>query len=261
LSADALLFAGGHITVTHFATIVVAPSAGNDDAYLIGRDAPYGFPPAGHNFTATPTWARLFGGGHTVTVIGFKLVRAEARGAFDTAHLYDGAGDDVFIGTRDSSSLSAANNTYTIVASGFSQVVATSSTGNDVAYLYDGRGDDTFVGTRTYSSLGGAGYDNQVNGFFQVTASSSGGHDTAALNDSSQDDVFSGLGANALLFGADYVVSASAFGQVQATSSLGGNDNLFLQSVNYQFQQFGNWVVPPPNTPVPPPPTYRTVIG
>src|SRR5262249_24795602 len=150
------------------------------------------------------TAATLAGGGYTVSVVGFKAVRATAGSSQDVANLYDSAGDDLYAGTPESSTLQSAQQggaaSYFNVALGFGHVYATSTTGNDVATLFDSAGSDSFVGSRAFSYLSGASYFNQVSNFFKVTAiAGKGGSDTATLLDSAQNDVFEGTGATGLV--------------------------------------------------------------
>src|SRR5262249_28765461 len=190
------------------------------------------------------TAATLSGGGYVVSVAGFKAVRATAGGSQDVANLYDSAGDDLYAGTPDSSTLQSAQQggaaSYFNVAAGFGHVYATSSTGNDLATLFDSAGSDNFVGSRAFSYLTGASYVNQVTNFFKVLAlGGKGGSDTATLLDSAQNDVFEGTGASGVVFGSDYVVEADAFAAVTAVAGSGGSDDLYLQVVNFAFSQSG----------------------
>src|SRR5262249_27170352 len=110
----------GHVNVTNFASVAVTATAGSDNAYLSGR------PGTPNTFTASPTTATLAGGGYTVSVVGFKAVRATAGSSQDVANLYDSAGDDLYAGTPDSSTLQSAQQggvaSYFNVAIGFGHV-------------------------------------------------------------------------------------------------------------------------------------------
>src|SRR5262249_27520012 len=139
----------------------------------------------------TPTLFAL-DGTQTVSFLNVPTVHA-LGGPGDSAFLYDGAGDDFFLGAPTYSCLQTG--TALAIASGFAAVRATASTGQDAAMLYDSAGDDVFRSTASYHFLQGNGFLNLVAGFLQVTATAgAGGLDQALLYDDTGSATYAGQG-------------------------------------------------------------------
>jgi hypothetical protein len=150
-------------------------------------------------------------------------------GGVDEAHLYDSAGDDLFVGRPTSSYLVGPR--FSAYALGFPTVAAHAvNGGNDEARLYDApavgafpSGDDTFNARPASSELSRPGvFSLQADGFDKVAAFATTGSDIGYFLDSPGDDVFKGTPTYAQMKGPGYDNYANGFDEVYADATAGG---------------------------------------
>jgi hypothetical protein len=170
--------------------------------------------------TLTPAYATL-NGALTLRFTHVSFLSAFG-GPADSAVLFDGPGDDLFVATPSYAYLQAGSSLN--IVSGLGAVRAISSAGSDLALLLDSAGDDVFVARPAISYLAGSGFLNVAVGFAQVRGVASGGRDAAYLFDSSGDDSFRGTPTSSYLSGAGFLSLALNFPEVTATAGAGGFD-------------------------------------
>jgi len=236
---DAYMYGSGSYASTVGFDATIANSIG-------GRDQAYLYDSAGNDtLVASGSTATLSGSDYSNTVNGFARVSATAAsGGRDTAEFRDTNGDDVYIARGDMAYMYGSG--YFNLAQGFDQSQATSSgQGNDRVMFYDTIGNDTFVARSTESRMAGTTngktYQNSAKGFEHVYAiANSGGYDTAYFFDSVADDNLTANSSYVLLQGDDSTNYATGFDNVKAFSS-SGSDRLYVGSVDFLMEYFGNW--------------------
>ena len=129
------------------------------------------------------------------------------------------------------------------IAHQFDSVSATSNQGgNDRANLFGSANADSFLRTSSYERLSGDSFDNRAQGFGTTRAFGNGGVDTA---------VFQSLGSGDALYGRDnYLaltdsqgedVTVYDFEELDANSDSGGSPDTDIDSVDYVFEELGDW--------------------
>ena len=142
-----------------------------------------------------------------------------------------------------------SNYSYLNNATGFTYNNGYSSNGGtDTAQFYDTAGSDTYFAGTNYAGMFDSAdtYSNYATGFAVTHGySSQGGADTAYLFDTSAagtttGGVFVGSGSDAALSGYHYDNIATGFRDVEAYAL--GNDDIYVNGVNYTLNAHGNWV-------------------
>ena len=112
--------------VVGFQSVVTTAAAGaNDTAYLFGATA------GGNVLIANPSLAYLYGTGYLIEASGFKSVSATGTKT-DTANLYDGPGNNVFVGQQIFGTLINSGIVETVASFGYLNIDATAGS-SDIA--------------------------------------------------------------------------------------------------------------------------------
>jgi len=175
----------------------------------------------------------------TITVgIGTTIYNDTA--GLDVAVVIDSAGDDVFTGRLNRSTLTGAGYSMDIV--GFQQVYVFGSTGNDTADFFGETSDDVYYGLSSFSAMAGAGFFYEAIFFDTVRGNGGGGVDIGVFYDSAGNDTFQGRPARSVLSSVDYSTEVNSFDIVYALAFGGGNDSsdLFDSSGNDTLIADGN---------------------
>ncbi len=221
------------------ANFAYSTNGGNDEAKLYGGAT-------NDNFIATPEYAELHdtAGSFASYASGFGNVSAYGGGGNNEANLYDGATDDRFVAGPQWGLLLSTTGEFYNYASGFQQVTGyATGGGEDFATFYDSIGDDRFTSGFDSSVMEdiAATYRITGHGFDKVFAYASGGEDTAILRDSSVDDLLFGRDNYAYLSGGGRLQYALGFDTVRGESTEGGSDTVDAESIEYVFEQIGDW--------------------
>ena len=174
--------------------------------------------------------------GFIVTMDGFEELQAYAKaGGFDSAYLYDSAGNDKFKSEPTESYAKMYGGRMYNRVKFFESVDAYSTAGKDLARLFDTRGDDTFEGQKDQSRLYGMGFSVTAHSFPHLVAYAVGGDDQAYLDDSAGDDTIRARAHKTELYdtatlGEVYKITVRRFDQVhaRANTSSGGYDKIKL---------------------------------
>lgn len=210
-----------HLQADRFETIS-AVGQSEDNATFTGSsgvDVLYGFPD--HEQIQTS------GTSHFLN--GFGSFSAQSGGGIDTAILSGSNGNDTFVGSSTTCTLSGAG--YQLQTTGYSAVYAFAGNGGtDVATLNDSSGDDIFGCIKEFASLQRPGsYFYQTLFFNQYTAAPTlGGDDLAFVFDSSGDDTFTGSPTQARIEGPGYNTTLNNYDRVFSFHAFGGNDTVQL---------------------------------
>ena len=191
-------------------------------------------------FRSNNSW--IVGTDYYSFVQGFDSTLAySSNGGYDTVTHYDSSGDDRFVG-RDIDNWMIGDGFFNY-ANGFDQALAYAvNGGNDEAVYYDSAGNDRFVGRDNDSWMVGDGFYNYARGFDQVSAfANNGGTDEAVFSDLGDGDDFYGLGNLARRTTATSTVAAESFEEVTAVALTGQTPTSDVGSVDYAFEQLGNW--------------------
>jgi len=224
---------GFKLTVEDFSRVFGLMTSGNDTAEFNGSSSD-------EVFWASPLATNMTGEDFFFYGRNFDSVVANGGGGEDRATLRDSGGNDAFF--ADPSSAWLRNENFHNEVRDFAIVKAISSGGQDVAsFEGSSSGVDTFTGLRGFSVLEGDGFRNQVNGFRQVTVEGISGTDNATLYDSDEDDVFVGQGNRGFLEGESYRIELFDYDLIEVFGFNGGNNQLGVGNVNFQWNQFGNW--------------------
>ncbi len=214
-----------------------AVATGVEHSSVAGQaaDNAYLYDTAGSDtFDATPTSATLTGTGFSYSATGFGKAYAYATaGGDDTANLYDGATDDVFVGNKVFSSLRSQSSSFFIYVAGYENVNTFATGGSDIAYLYGHSGDDHFEARHDQATLeaDGGSYTLSASNYERVMAFAGlGGSDQATFYDGLGADTFAATTKFAQLKANDGAFSnyASGFKSIQAYATLGGVDTASL---------------------------------
>jgi hypothetical protein len=207
-----------------------ARAGGHDAAYLHDSDAADKF-----KAELAEDYAKMYGGRMYNRVKLFDVVEAFSSGQNDLARIFDTAGDDVFVGQKDSSRLYSS--VFDVALHDFRRVIAYATLGGyDEATLEDSALDDEFHGKPHKSELFDSDTDGSV---YRITArrfdrvntvadTQLGGYDRAKLWETARDDLFTAdnnwarLGTQSSQLETLYEVMAYEFVRVRASS--GGND-------------------------------------
>ncbi|MHC4176686.1 MAG: Ig-like domain-containing protein, partial [Planctomycetota bacterium] len=161
-----------------------------------------------------PYSANLTGPGYCIDVVNAAEITFIGGGGNDKAYLYDSAGNDVFVATTASGTLSGDG--FRNCARGFDRVWAFATAGgNDLAIFSDSPGNDVFIGTPDHAELYGNGFYRFASNFDRVHArATAGGNDLAVFHDSPGNDTFIGTPAYAELYGNGFYLLARNFDRV-----------------------------------------------
>lgn len=249
-SNNGLLTGDGYkLNVDGFDKTIVYASTGFDTATF--RDSVFD-----DTFIAKPNFARMTGTRphrysttegaepYEAYAAGFDEAVGYASLGFDTAHLYDSQGDEIYTGTPGFGELRGSD--LFLKAGGFDSVAAYSSGGQDEALLFDSEGDDLFVGRQGISALFAVDreYAHTVKNFSIVEATAdAGGLDEAQFYDSVGDDQFFASREAPGLVSNGFRATAVSFQRIRAFSTRGGLD-FFEQQIRlpYQLIRSGAWV-------------------
>ncbi len=218
-------------------------------------------PTTTERFYAAPDWAVMQGPGTYCRVNGFEQVSGFATGAGvgDLAFLYDGAGDDHFVGRPDYAQITYGGDpAHFAYAEGFRWVkthARVNGHGNDTAELYGVAGgfDKLLLSLQgKYALLVGPSRYLEVkyyetNQVYGNTADT----DWAYAWDSAGDDLLTADGAvdpsKATLQSVDQLFELYHFAYVKAVSSKGGTDTKDIRNpalLDYVLEAVGNWQTP-----------------
>jgi uncharacterized linocin/CFP29 family protein len=160
---------------------------------------------------------------------GVTSIVFDGGGGYDTASLRGSSGDEVFIASPGSATLSGAGFSVTTrdteVNHGYGMG------GNDEATLYDTVGNDKFKAkpAEDYAKMYGGSYMNRAKFFSTVVGIfSEGNDDYARIWDSAADDVLTASPTEAHLVGESIDIRVLAANRLLAYSTAGGNDTANL---------------------------------
>ncbi len=214
--------------------VVSVASQGNDIATLQDSDGD-------DRMYATPLFTRMSGVGFNNYVRNYDKVTATASLGHDRASLYDSVGDDNFYASPTDAHLIGIG--FQNSAIGFDRVSAYGSLGFDQAAAHGSAGDDVFVGQFQNSHLRGDGFFNHASGFDRFSAlAGSGGIDIGYVFDSVQNDNLVASDDEGWLFNDDYLVYWKQFGLIEATANSGGINNSTVGEIDYELNEYGNWL-------------------
>lgn len=233
--AYSYVIGSGFLNVAHgFNQVDAYASSGNDTAKL--------YDTAGsEDFYGRPTYAYVLGSDFLNIANNFDQVDAYSSGGGDRAYFFDSASDDQFYGRSTYSYMISSS--FLNVAWGFSQVTARAeSGGNDQAILTGSTGADSLLRTNLYTQFSGDTFSNRVEDFSSIQASGSGGADQAVFDDLVNGDALFGRDNYIRLTDSDGdVLTAYDFSDVDANSDVGGSPDSDIESVDYLFEQLGDW--------------------
>ena len=238
---------GTTIAVDGFEAIhAYGTAGGNDTAYLndsAGNDTLYADGSV-TNAAGDIGDIALWGTGHYSRAKFFESVTAYATaGGNDTASLYDGTTDDLFVSWDGGASLADSATTdpaFSYRAEGFDTIDAYANNGGlDSAKLYDSTGTDTFTAEATEATLSirDDGVSSEqvytTHDFEGVNAyASAGGEDTALLRDSSGNDTGYVTSVDAILTGTNFYNRAKFFETATLTATSGTDTANFYDSTD-----------------------------
>ncbi len=238
---------GTTISVEHFEAIhAYGTAGGNDTAYLndsAGNDTLYADGSV-TNAAGDIGDIALYGSGYYNRAKFFENVTAYATaGGNDTATMYDGTTDDLFVSWDGGASLADSATTdpaFSYRAEGFDTVNAYANNGGlDAAKLYDSTGTDTFTAEATEATLSirDDGVSSEqvytAHDFESVNAyATAGGDDTAVLRDSSGDDTGYVTSVDAILTGTNFYNRGKYFETATLTATSGNDVANFYDSTD-----------------------------
>ncbi|MDD4266796.1 MAG: Ig-like domain-containing protein [Thermoguttaceae bacterium] len=160
---------------------------------------------------------------------GVTSIVFDGGGGYDTASLRGSSGDEVFIASPGSATLSGAGFSVTTRATEVNHGYGMG--GNDEATLYDTAGNDKFKAkpAENYAKMYNGSYMNRAKFFSTVVGIfDEGNDDYARIWDSAGDDVLNASPTEARLVGESIDIRVLAANRLLAYSTAGGNDTANL---------------------------------
>ena len=155
-------------------------------------------------------------------------VTIQSGGGHDVAFLFDSEGDDQFVLTDDTATLSGDGYRMSVIGFGFVDVVATQ--GTNTARLSGGSSDDIFYGGYSQSQFESGGAEYVLREFGQVTVLGSAGEDVAFLTGTSGDDILNARFDSTLLTMGPRLLRVDGFDRAFVTAGEGHDKSYFSGS-------------------------------
>ena len=216
--------AGNGFLIETFDTETIVAYGGSNDSAIYYDSSGNDF------FVGSDRWSYLYDRATYINWayrFGDITVHATA-GGIDHAELNDTRGDDTFVASPTSASMSGT--AYLRTVNGFEAVDAFFENGGyDRAIFRGSAGNDRYVATPNSASLTGAGFSNYAEGFDRAAAYlGQGGYDQAYLYDSAGNDLLVATPTYGYLIGAGFRHDFSGFERINVFASAGGYDRAYL---------------------------------